>query len=583
MIDNTGRLRRLVDICTEARLAELDAANMPATLDTIINTYLIGMGNYLTSMAGSGFSTSEHSLVAITNANLSSLIQITDTVKTRLASTPLVGGHAPATVTVTEGTIAASGTIANIQTINQDYLKIEESGSVGWTIDTTYTNIDEQHTEFFVAYRYTGPGNSAHVVEVEMWNYQTLDFDHVASPIGTKDLPATEVDAVLSFVIDGSGTLSDYYEYIGPGNYNAELRIHHASTPIAEHRFWLDAIGIGELEIIYTAPDNAGISTTLDTVVTETQKIISIIESQRGHHTATGNVFYWDPINGNDDNTGLVPIEAKKTYDFADATGGIHGLLTDSNHDLVIVLPGSPSGPTEINEYIEIDHRYTFIRGMGRDIFINSTHDQADSILLSAEGGEISGMRVNTKTTGSQNGIRATGDFCHIHSVWVDYARSNGIIIDNASDCFVSEFDVEHTGYNGDGHGLVIKGDVSLTERNRIASGNSSDNNEIAGTDGIRITGAYAKNNYIYGAPMLISHENTGWGINETNGADHNTIVGPGLYLKGNTLGTINMLGVNSTAINIEQWAKSTGLDDIKGTGFDTDQHSLTDIKNRIG
>lgn len=492
------------------------------------------------------------------------LEEIMVAIQTRLASAPYTGGHAPATVTVNNGN-TLSGDVSSIQTLNQEYLKVQETGK--FQIDTTYTAIDEEHATFYVTYRYFGSGSSNHKVEARIWNYTgTPGWDEVVAT--TKDFPATEEDRTLVFTIPGN--LSDYYDGSAP-NLSAKLRIEHDSNFDAAHFFWLDTIGFGSLETIYTAPDNAGIATLADLVDTESHKIISLIESHRGHHTATGNIFYWNPINGHDENDGLTPVAAKLTYSHGGADG-IHGLLTASNHDLVIILPGAAGSPTEINEYVEVDTGYTFIRGMGRDIFINATHDEVDAVLLSAEGVEFGGIRINTKATGSQNAIRATGDFAYIREVWVDYARSNGIIIDNASECTVDGWEVKDTGTNGDGYGCVIKGDVSSAEYNEIKNGISCSNDSVAAIDGIRITGAYAKNNTISGSPRLVVHGNTGWGIHEVNSADYNTVVGPTLFLGENTLGTVNLTGANSTAENVEQWGSGAAtqlmFDEIKGDGW---------------
>jgi hypothetical protein len=55
------------------------------------------------------------------------------------------------------------------------------------------------------------------------------------------------------------GNVSDYYDGSIP-NLTAKLRIEHESNNNASHNFWLDTIGVGDLETIYSAPDNAGIA-----------------------------------------------------------------------------------------------------------------------------------------------------------------------------------------------------------------------------------------------------------------------------------------------------------------------------------
>ena len=97
-------------------------------------------------------------------------------------------------------------------------------------------------------------------------------------------------------------------------------------------------------------------------VVTTTAKswqqiLYSLIESQRGSHTGVDEMIYFDPIGGNDANSGLTLNEPKLTYNFNGA-GGVHSLLTDNAHQIVILLPNPAGGPTTVNEYIEVDMLY---------------------------------------------------------------------------------------------------------------------------------------------------------------------------------------------------------------------------------
>lgn len=170
---------------------------------------------------------------------------------TRLASTPFASEHPPTTAGVTDGTVLSGG-VAQIQTINQEYLKVQETGK--FKIDSGFTLIDEEHDKFYLTYRYFGAGSSNHKIKLKIWNYTTPGWDDVTAE--QRDLPATDIDTTLIFAIPGN--VSDYYAGSIP-NLTAELRIEHESNNNDDHNFWLDAIGFGDLEIIYTAPDNAGI------------------------------------------------------------------------------------------------------------------------------------------------------------------------------------------------------------------------------------------------------------------------------------------------------------------------------------
>lgn len=290
------------------------------------------------------------------------------------------------------------------------------------------------------------------------------------------------------------------------------------------------------------------------------QKLFSLIESQRGSHTGKGQLIYWDPIGGSDSNSGLVFSEPKKTYNFGGPSGA-HSLMTENSHDIIIGLPNPGGGPTIVSEYFEIDKAYNFFRGPGRDWMFQATHNEACAVLLSAEGCELSGCRVETKQTGSQDAICASGDFAKIKSVWVDYSRGSGIKIDNASSCELDNFTVQDSAQGGSGHAVHLLGDTSLTTRNIISSGEIFENgNGGGGADGIRVDGEFCEHNFIHGGShALLIHDNTGWGVQNVNGAIHTIIVGPTVHVGHNVLGQVNV-DLTSVQENITQWGTAENL-----------------------
>ena len=285
-----------------------------------------------------------------------------------------------------------------------------------------------------------------------------------------------------------------------------------------------------------------------------TKKLFSVIESQRGTHTGMVNVFYWDSVNGNDSNSGLDPLDAKLTYDHLGGSGA-HSLLTESNHDILIVLPGASAGPTTISEYVELDTRYTFMRGPGRDVFFDG-NGAATVLKVSAEGCELSGIRVNTSLVGSQDAITVTGDFAFIHNIWIDYSRGHGIFIDNANHCLIKDFLIEDAAQGGTGHGINIDGSGAGAIRNFISEGTIINCNG----DGIHVKGGGSLHNFIYGKTII--HGNSGYGVGESGSADATIISGPTVYMHHNTLGDYNLLGADSIAENVDQW--SSDIDTAK-------------------
>lgn len=295
------------------------------------------------------------------------------------------------------------------------------------------------------------------------------------------------------------------------------------------------------------------------------QALFTLIESQRGSHTGVKEQIFWDPVNGSDAKSGMTFNEAKLTYNFNGANG-VYSLLRANEHQIVHLLPQAGGAPTTVNEYIEVDTAYTFLRGPGRDFLIEATHNEACVVLASAEGIEFSGFRVKTKTTGSQDGICSSGDFANMRKIWVDYSRGSGIVIDNASSCILEDFLIQDSGQGGSGHALHILGDTSLTERNIIGTGRIfSNGNGGGGTDGIRIDGEFCLHNFITGGPGgLYIHDNTGYGIREVNDADETIIVGPTVHIGHNTLGdTPELIGEKSRAENWQQWATAEALAEV--------------------
>lgn len=303
----------------------------------------------------------------------------------------------------------------------------------------------------------------------------------------------------------------------------------------------------------------------LATNIKEWMRILfTLIESQRGSHSGEGEMIFWDPDNvtgvATDTNSGFVYHEPKLTYNYNGANG-VHDLLVDDGHQIIKGISGPGGVPTTVNEYIHIDKSYSFLRCDGRNFLVKATHNESSAILLSAEGTEISGLIAETKETGSQDAIAITGDFAKIKNVWVDQSRGNGILIDNASSCILDEFLIQDAALGGSGHAVHILGDASATERNLVGAGRIFSNGNGGSTDGIRIDGEFCDHNFIHGGKsQLIIHDNTGWGINEVNGADETIIVGPTVHIGHNTLGQVNLTGEESTITNTEQWATADDL-----------------------
>ena len=172
-----------------------------------------------------------------------------------------------------------------------------------------------------------------------------------------------------------------------------------------------------------------------------------ILELQRSHHVGTGNVFYWDPYNGDDANDGDHINRSVETFAQAQT------LAVDNNHDIIICVPGNPNGLTTTTESISITKNYLFLRGPGRDFRIISNLDNEDAIHIAGNGVEVSGMSVATSATNNEWAIHTMGNFTLIKDVWVSDSV-NGIHFQGGEYGIADNVKMHHN----DGIGLKFSG-----------------------------------------------------------------------------------------------------------------------------
>ena len=285
----------------------------------------------------------------------------------------------------------------------------------------------------------------------------------------------------------------------------------------------------------------ATVTSTVMNPTTIEQNILKLIESQRGHHTATGNVFYWDPINGLDTNNGLTPLTAKLTWGGA---SGLNSLVVAQNHDVVLGLPGEIGGTTVITEQVVFDKEYTLIRAVGRDMVFRPIATTGATVSIKAEGVELSGVRIETALMGDGEALEVSADFCYLHDVWVEFSRGDGIRLQNVSYAKLSDIHIR----NCLGNGLVFNGATQDCMYNSVSNLESL----LNGGHGVLFTGANCVNNYVWGdGKGTAISRNTGWGVKEESGADFNHILGPSVHIDDNTAGEIDLIGAGSAAENI--------------------------------
>ena len=316
--------------------------------------------------------------------------------------------------------------------------------------------------------------------------------------------------------------------------------------------------------------DTGGISfgfKAIDPLATSAQvdRNVALAESHFGSHTWQGNLYYVDPVNGDTFANG----NRGGRDDPLDSVQDCHdNLITDSNHDVIILVAGDPSTPTTMTEDVTFTSRYVFIRGPGRD-FIWTRSGAGDTISIDADGVCLSGFQLNTAGVGSGNGIQITdADFVAVENVWINATRGDGINILRGDNCQIVGNTFTDTGQVGSGEGIHIVGTAGSSNGNVIRD---NDFRDIAG-DAILIEQGSTFNttiqkNTIEGA--------AGWGINI--GASSTDAVITDNRFANNSSGDITDAGTTTVQLNNEQWATDADATTIlarlgafTGTGINT-------------
>lgn len=279
--------------------------------------------------------------------------------------------------------------------------------------------------------------------------------------------------------------------------------------------------------------------------MTTLDDVIRVIESQRGRHTGVGNLFYWDPVNGDNGNDGLSLANAKKTWNGA---GGIDSVIVDNNHDIVLIHPGEPNGFTTITEQIAITKAYTFLRGTGRDIRFKPTATTGTTISIEAEGVELSGVRVETAATGDGEAVESSGDYSLIHNVFIELSQGDALRLVN-----VNNSRIEDCILCNSVNGLVFRGITQDCKFNEVINTRII----INSGNGVVFEGANCQFNFIRNGTGTIA-DNGGWGVLEQANANFNHIIGPSLLFANNVNGDISLIGSGSSFENIGDIANNT-------------------------
>ncbi len=241
------------------------------------------------------------------------------------------------------------------------------------------------------------------------------------------------------------------------------------------------------------------------------------LESLRDTHPAFGDTIYWDPINGDDDNSGVEIDSAVKTFSRA------LELVQNNHNDLII---GYAEGEVTITEPININKNAVHIKSTGSGIWKWNTPGQT-AITISGNQCSIEAFAIEN----ADKGIVITGDNPDIQDFVIRNTTNEGIIYDGVSNGQLRNGII----YNCGSDGVLFKNSSRGIRLFRVASKANSG-------DGFKIESGCAG---IVFMTDTNATANSGYGINIQSGAISTAIFGT-VLVDENTAGDINDNGTGT-------------------------------------
>lgn len=270
-------------------------------------------------------------------------------------------------------------------------------------------------------------------------------------------------------------------------------------------------------------------ATISDASTNATTNIMYMLESMKtGGHGTVGNIFYWDPTGGNDASNGTTPATAVATFAQAQT------LAVAGNNDIIFCLANDSAGVNTVTEVLTVSKNNLKVRGPGFNFQLKPTVTNADTITISADHVEVSGLYLETAATGTRDGIVITGDNTLVKDCWIANVRGNGINISSATRTRIETCAIEDCGNSGTGDGIKIGNTTTRSFIAKCVLYSCINGASLAGTG---ISDNIFENNLIYA--------NSGYGITIGSGVAR-TGVRSGHTFSNNTSGSTSDSGSNT-------------------------------------
>jgi hypothetical protein len=270
--------------------------------------------------------------------------------------------------------------------------------------------------------------------------------------------------------------------------------------------------------------------------------LLYLVESLRGKHATLGNVYYWDPVNGNDADTGTQPSTAVFTFSQAQS------LTSAGNNDVIFCLSNDPSGITTVTEKLNITTDTLKVRGPGFPFQITPSSAGADTIQINADSVELSGLYIETAGTGSDNGITITGNNSLIKDCWISNAQGNGIYISSSQRTVIETSAIEHCGLSGTGDAIAMANNTTQSTVEKCILFDAVNGATLSGTG---LADNVFVNNLVY--------NNSAYGISIGSGVSRTVIRGGHTFTGNTTADTVD----NGTSTYIETPAGGASASEV--------------------
>lgn len=246
--------------------------------------------------------------------------------------------------------------------------------------------------------------------------------------------------------------------------------------------------------------------------------LVYLVETLRSMHPAFGSVYYWDPDNGNDGNTGTSPTTATKTFAAAQT------LAVAGRSDVIFCRPTGTSGTSTTTEQLLITKSNLRLRGPGASMKLIPTDDTVATIRVMADNVEVSGFYVSTAGTGSRNAVEISGDNVLFRDCYIENARGTGVYVTSSARSRILTSVIENCGGSGTGDGIILGPTTTQALVSRTLVSGS--------VNGITVAGSGVEDNVV---ENCIVFNNTTYGVSIGSGATRTMVRGANTIVNNGT------------------------------------------------